>query len=115
MEQDFTQQQNYIRAKKRVKDIKGFYVHFTVYIIINIFISGVIIYGLMSSGDSFLDAIQNFGTISTWIFWGIGIIFHWLGVFGFKSIGFGKDWEERKIRELMDKEDEMSNKLNRRN
>lgn len=106
MQQDFRQEQNYIKAKKRVKDIKGFYVHLTVYIIINIFISGVIIYGLMVSGDSFTEAFSNFGVYSTWLFWGIGMFFHWLGVFGFKSIGFGRDWEERKIKEMMEKDDE---------
>lgn len=111
MERDFTQEQNYIRAKKRVKEIKGFYIHLSVYIIINIFISGVIIYGLMESGDSFSDALTNFGVYSTWCFWGIGMFFHWLGVFGFKSLGFGKDWEERKIREMMEKEEEFRKKF----
>jgi len=105
MRQDFRQEQNYIKAKKRVKEIKGFYIHLSTYVIINIFISGVIIYGLISSGDSLNETISNFGVYSTWIFWGIGIFFHWLGVFGFKSLGFGKDWEERKIKEFMDKEE----------
>ncbi|MDG1397850.1 MAG: 2TM domain-containing protein [Polaribacter sp.] len=105
MRQDFRQEQNYIKAKKRVKEIKGFYIHLSTYVIINIFISGVIIYGLLSSGDSLNETITNFGVYSTWIFWGIGIFFHWLGVFGFKSFGFGKDWEERKIKEFMDKEE----------
>lgn len=105
MRQDFRQEQNYIKAKKRVKEIKGFYIHLSTYVIINIFISAVIIYGLISSGDSINETITNFGVYSTWIFWGIGIFFHWLGVFGFKSLGFGKDWEERKIKEFMDKEE----------
>lgn len=106
MEKKFRQEQNYIRAKKRVKEIKGFYIHLMVYIIVNVFISGIIIYGLMSSGDSFQETISNFGVYSTWLFWGIGMFFHWMGVFGFKSIGFGKDWEEKKIQEMMDEEDE---------
>ena len=59
----------------------------------------------MQSGYSFYDAITNFGVISTWLFWGIGLVFHWLGVFGFQSLGLGKDWEERKIKEMMEKED----------
>ena len=105
MRQDFRQEQNYIKAKKRVKEIKGFYIHLSTYVIINIFISGVIIYGLLSSGDSLNETITNFGVYSTWIFWGIGIFFHWLGVFEFKSLGFGKDWEEKKIKEFMDKEE----------
>ncbi|MDN3618821.1 2TM domain-containing protein [Polaribacter undariae] len=103
MERDFTKEQNYIKAKKRVKAIKGFYVHLMVFVIVNIFISGVVIFGLLQSNYSFYDAITNFGVYSTWLFWGIGMFFHWMGVFGFKSIGFGKDWEEKKIKEFMEK------------
>ncbi|MDX6746196.1 2TM domain-containing protein [Polaribacter sp. PL03] len=105
MENNFTQEQNYIRAKKRVKAIKGFYVHLIVYILVNIFLSGIIIFGLSNSGDSFEEIISNFGVYSTWFFWGIGMFFHWLGVFGFKSLGLGNDWEEKKIKELMEQED----------
>jgi hypothetical protein len=111
MENNFTQENNYIRAKKRVKEIKGFYIHLIVYVLVNIFISGIIIFGLMQSDDSFSDAFTNFGVYSTWVFWGIGIFFHWLGVFGFKSLGFGKDWEEKKIQELMDKDEKRRKKF----
>ena len=83
MKRDFKQEQNYIKAKKRVKDIKGFYIHFIVYVIVNIFISSVIFYNLLEIGSSFSD-VNNFGIYSTWIFWGIGVFFHWLGVFGFR-------------------------------
>ncbi|WP_299013664.1 2TM domain-containing protein [uncultured Polaribacter sp.] len=104
MEQDIIKRQNYIRAKKKVKEMKAFYIHLTVYVLVNLFLSGIIIFGLMKSGDSFNEAITNFGVYSTWLFWGIGMFFHWMGVFGFNSIGFGKNWEEKKIREMMDKE-----------
>ncbi|OAD45065.1 2TM domain-containing protein [Polaribacter atrinae] len=110
MQQDFTQEVSYIRAKKRVKAIKGFYVHLIVYVLVNIFISGVIIFGLTQSGYNLVDTFSNFGVYSTWLFWGIGMFFHWMGVFGFQSLGFGKDWEEKKIKELMDQEDEYSKK-----
>lgn len=104
MEQQFLREQSYNRAKKRVKDIKGFYVHLVVFITVNIFISGIIIIGLMKSGAIFTEAISNFGVYSTPIFWGIGLFFHWFGVFGTKFLGFGKDWEERKIKEYLEKE-----------
>ncbi|MFK8061397.1 MAG: 2TM domain-containing protein [Polaribacter sp.] len=105
MESKYTQEHSYMRAKKRVKEIKGFYIHLMVYVVVNIFLSCIIIFGLSQSGDSFDEIISNFGIYSTWFFWGIGIFFHWMGVFGFKSIGFGKDWEEKKIKEMLDKED----------
>ena len=114
MENNYLKEQQYVRAKKRVKDIKGFYTHLVVYIVINIFISCFIIYGLTRNETDFGGAISHFGTYSTWLFWGIGLFFHWLGVFGCKSFGLGKDWEERKIKELMDEDDERSNKVLRK-
>jgi len=113
MNQDYIKEQQYLKAKKRVKDIKGFYSHLSVYIVINIFISGIIIYGLTSDDYSFGGAITHFGVYSTWLFWGIGLFFHWLGVFGFKNL-LGKSWEERKIKELMDEDDERGRKLTRK-
>ena len=104
MNQNYTKEQQYLKAKKRVKDIKGFYSHLAVYIVINVFLSGIIIYGLTNEEDySFGDAITHFGVYSTWLFWGIGLFFHWLGVFGFGSF-FGKSWEEKKIKQLMDED-----------
>ena len=62
--------------KKRVKEIKGFYSHFLIYLIINIFISGIIVFGLTYSGNSsFSESFTNFGVYSTWLFWGIGVFF----------------------------------------
>ncbi|MFY0604113.1 MAG: 2TM domain-containing protein [Flavobacteriaceae bacterium] len=111
MDQNYIKEQQYIKAKKRVKDIKGFYSHLSVYIIINIFISGIILYGLTYDGnDDFSEAISNFGVYSTWVFWGIGLFFHWLGVFGFKNV-LGKSWEEKKIKELMDEDEKRSNTI----
>ena len=82
--------------------MKGFYWHAISYVFVNIFISVVIIVGLMTEdGNSFTEAIRNFGVYSTWIFWGIGLFSHWLSVFG-ANIFFDKNWEERKINEFMD-------------
>ena len=111
MEQNYYKEQQYIKAKKRIKDIKGFYSHLVVYIVINIGISGVVIYGLTGGeGFNFDEAIVNFGVYATWLFWGIGLFFHWLGVFGFNNI-LGKNWEERKIRELMKKEESRDQRI----
>lgn len=114
MEQNYVKEQQYIKAKKRVKDIKGFYSHLAVYIVVNIFISGVIVFGLTREENySFTGAITHFGVYSTWLFWGIGLFFHWLGVFGFKNF-LGKSWEEKKIKELMDEDDDRAKKMLRK-
>ena len=111
MEKEYLKEQQYLNAKKRVKEIKGFYSHFLIYLIINIFISGIIVFGLTYSGkSSFSESFTNFGVYSTWLFWGIGVFFHWISVFGFKNL-FGSAWEEKKIKELMKKDYERNNKI----
>ena len=88
----------YLRAKKKLEKLVGFYWHLAVYVIINIFLIVVI---STNSGEGF----WHFGTFATAFFWGIGLLFHFLGVFGPDAI-FGKNWEEKKLREYMDKDKE---------
>ncbi|MGB0880517.1 MAG: 2TM domain-containing protein [Polaribacter sp.] len=97
---NFNEEHSYIRAKKRVKILKGFYWHLIVYIVINLFISSFKIIRNLQEGETFDEAFFDFGTFSIWMFWGIGIVFHALKVFGFNFI-FGNRWEEKKIKEYM--------------
>ncbi len=110
MERNYIEEQRYIKAKKRVDNIKGFYIHLLVYVLVNIFITSVIIYGLTSNEElTFGKAIIHPGAYMTWLGWGIGVFFHWLGVFGF-SLFTSKNWEEQKIKELMDKDQDNQTK-----
>lgn len=97
------------RAAKRINELKGFYIHLAVYVIVNIMISVIIIVSNMSSGDSFIEALLNFNTFSTSFFWGIGIFFHGARVFGLNPF-FGKDWEERKIKKILEEDQNDINK-----
>jgi len=90
----------YLHARKKVEKLKGFYWHFASYIIVNLFISTRKIFRNMDHGETFMEAFLDYGTFAVWIFWGIGIVFHALGVFG-KNFFLGKDWEERKMNEFM--------------
>jgi hypothetical protein len=85
-------------ARKRVKKIKDFYVHLLIYICINILIVFLNISNL-EPGESYFQP-KNFLTA---FFWGIGILCHAFSVFGI-DVFFGKNWEERKIKEIMDKD-----------
>lgn len=89
--------ERYNLAYKRVKRIKGFYTHLVIFIVIN---SIVIINNSFQSSNTFLWSWKNF---STALFWGIGLLAHGLSVFG-RNIFFGKNWEEKKIQELMEKD-----------
>lgn len=103
MERNFDEAERYRRAQKRVKEIKGFYWHLFWYLVVNIFLSfgGPIRDLLRGEGFDFDDF--HIGNLSLWFFWGIGVVGHWLHVFG-TSIIFSKNWEERKIKEYMDNE-----------
>jgi hypothetical protein len=95
--QNFNTQENiaYERAAKRVKKLKGFYIHCLVYVVIN----SMIFLGNVYSEKEPISSFNNYGAA---ILWGIGLFFHGFNVFGFDFI-LGRDWEERKIRELMEK------------
>ena len=88
--------EKYLKAKKKVDEIKGFYIHLVVYIVINIFLMIPIL--RYSVRDNL-----SFWSFSTAIFWGIGLAGHAYSVFG-KNILFSKEWEERKVKEIMDKD-----------
>jgi hypothetical protein len=88
------EQQRYEQARKRVQALKGFYIHATAFVLVNIALFGINV--LVGGGWWFYWPLLG---------WGIGLGAHALGVFGFGGSGpWGRDWEERKIREMMDKE-----------
>lgn len=104
--------EKYDRATKKVKKIKDFYNHLTVYIIIN---SLLILFhlGIFKTGAFDIDYI-GWSMFTTPFFWGIGLFFHWFTVFQDK-FRFFKNWEDRKMKEFMDQEEsekERSNKWN---
>lgn len=88
----------YAEAQRKVKKLKGFYNHLMIYILVNIFIFSLNVNDL-KPGESYFK-LENFFTA---FFWGIGLLFHGLSVFG-GNIFFGKSWEDKKIKELMEKE-----------
>lgn len=94
----------YLNAKKRVKQVKGFYIHTLVFVLVNAFIIMMkVINGQHVAGEPQIK-ISQFLTI---IIWGVGLVAHGLSVF-LPNFILGKNWEEKKIRELMDKDKNQS-------
>ncbi|AJR03770.1 2TM domain-containing protein [Siansivirga zeaxanthinifaciens] len=93
----FDRENAYLRAEKRIKMLKGFYWHLFWYLVINIFLLVMLAINVKNFD---LWRAENF---STAFFWGIGLGFHALGVFG-GNLLFSKDWEARVIQKYQDKE-----------
>lgn len=84
--------QSYQRAKKRVEELKSFYIHLTVYISVNI---ALIIINILTNPDYLWFIYPLLG-------WGIGLTVHSIVVYlGGK---WGSAWEDKKIKELMEKD-----------
>lgn len=94
--------ERYARAKKKMEDIKGFYSHLVVYLIVNTTLILVQL-GIFSRGLYGFEW-PEWSMFTTPFFWGIGLFFHGLYVFQHR-FRFFKDWEERKIKEYMDKDE----------
>ncbi len=96
------QSEKYIKAKKRVEDIKKFYKHLTFYILLNIIFIGYRIYKDINYGSSFIEAFTDISNYKIFFWWGIAVLIHAVNVLGRDKL-FNKDWEERKVKEYMDK------------
>lgn len=94
---NFNQDTAFIRAKERVEKLKGFYGNLTSYLII---IPILIIINMNSPHDFQWFWFPMLG-------WGLGLLFH-----AFETFGYGRTWEEKKIKEILDKQNSTNNKWN---
>ncbi|MNK22258.1 hypothetical protein D3C87_405320 [compost metagenome] len=83
----------YDRARRKAKEIKGFYINLTLYITT---VPIIIFVNLTFSPEFHWFWFSAAG-------WGIGVLVHAMGTFGFPFLG--KNWEERKLKELIEKLD----------
>lgn len=102
------------RAKKRVKELKGFYIHLTVYIAVNGFGTITKIMNNLQDGETINEAFWDFSTFASWFFWGIGLAFHAVKALGYNPF-FSKDWEERQIQKYMEEDRKEVEKWEMRN
>ena len=96
MEYQIQKDERYYAAQKRVKSMKGFYIHLLVYILVNMFL---IIQIYLENKNDF----WRWESFTVALSWGVGILAHGTSVFGSNPL-FGKNWEVRKIKELMEKD-----------
>ncbi len=92
----------YLRAKKKIETLKGFYSHLAVYIIINTVII-LISANIFGKGELDFSHSKNYFTA---FFWGIGLISHAIYVIFvlYSKNNYLKRWEEKKIKQFLDEE-----------
>ena len=82
-------------ALERAEMLQGYYTHLLVYVVVN---TGLFLINLFTKGDD-----------GSWWFywpllgWGIAVAIHGAVTFGVEG-PLGKQWEDRKIRELLDED-----------
>ena len=86
--------EKYEEAKRRVKELRDFYKNLLTYVGVNILL--IIINLITSPGSLWFYWVT--------IFWGIAILLHASRVFILKGKFLGKEWEKKKIKEMMGKE-----------
>ncbi|WP_010181482.1 2TM domain-containing protein [Aquimarina agarilytica] len=84
---------DYQKAKEYVENIKGFYFNLISYCVV---IPGLAIFNHYTSPHFYWFLFPMFG-------WGLGVILHGFHTFNSNLI-LGKNWEERKMREFMEKD-----------
>jgi hypothetical protein len=87
-------EEKYEKAKKRVEELKKFYGNLFTYAVINVIL--IIINLVTSPGSLWFYWVT--------IFWGIAVFLHASRVFVFRGKFLGEEWEEKKIKEIMEKE-----------
>ena len=90
----YSENMSFIRAKERVEKLKGFYGNLISYCCV---IPLLIFINIQSGGFQWFW-LPVLG-------WGMGVSFH-----AFETFGYGKSWEEKKIQEILNKENSTTNK-----
>ncbi len=85
------QEARYFKAVKKVKAIKSVFLHVAIYLLI---IPGVIYFNLKFTPNYHWFWFSALG-------WGVGLLSHIFQVFEWYKVFLGKDWEQKKINELM--------------
>ncbi len=78
------------KAKKRAEEKTGFYIHFIIYLLVNAFL--FVRWYWITGGEGFP------WVLTVTIGWGIGLVFHFLGVFF-----IGPKIEEKEYKKLKEK------------
>ncbi|WP_136481952.1 2TM domain-containing protein [Cognatitamlana onchidii] len=100
METKYDEQERYIRAQKKVRNLKMFYIHLIGYIIV----MALLAFNMYIAEGSYKDFFIWFDSIIM-VGWTIFIVLHGCRVFYGKPF-FGKTWEDKQARKYLEMEKE---------
>lgn len=89
----------YLKAKKRVKDLKNFYTNVMMYVFFICALAGL---------NYYVNELRNPWFLWAAFGWGIGIFFQAIKVFNWTPL-IGRNWEERKMKQFMEEEESNQN------
>ena len=89
------EQERYDRARRRVHELRGFYVHACVFVGVN---------GLLHV-INLATSPRRYWAFWPLLGWGVGLLAHAAATYRWLPFS-SKEWQERKIKELMDKDRE---------
>ena len=71
---NYIQDQKHFQAKKRVEELKAYYWHLAIYVIINLFLSGSQIVDGITENKTFSEIFSDLGIYAVWFIWGITVL-----------------------------------------
>ncbi len=92
MDRKYEEHPLYPEARRHARDLRGFYGHALSYALV---IGGLLLLNYFASPGRWWVQWAAFG-------WGIGLAAHGASILA-RGSAFGRDWEERKIREYLDR------------
>jgi len=102
-------------AKKRVDEIRGFYYHLTVYLIVNlillIFRTRIVLFffDVNKAPETGFSEWVDLNILITPLLWGVALFIHYVVIFGMKP-RFIRNWEKRKLEQFLKEEEEPKQK-----
>lgn len=96
-QKEFNPDSTYLKAHRKVKEMKEFYANLLTYMVVMPFLIFINYYTYWNFKWFWFPLIG----------WGIGVAIH-----GFTVFGYGASWEEKKIKEIMEKERQNTQKWN---
>ena len=101
--ENFDKENRYLQAKEKVKEIKKFY---------GSLISYVIVIGALAALNYWVDQLRHPWFLWAAFGWGLGLIFQAAKAFDWNPF-ISKDWEERKIKEYMERDSKSKSNMGR--